>query len=212
MDKNSLMFKISKLLWVFILGCIAGYVLEVAFNFFRTHTYQTRQGLIYGPFAPVYGIGMLAFYIVLPKLNKTIDIFIISSFLGGITEYLCSFFQERWFGTISWDYSNSFMNLNGRVCLIFCIVWGILGIVFIKWVYPFIETAFDKITFKTFAQVATVLATTFMIFNISISSMAAQRQYARRNKVVPQNNIDIFLDTHYPDEFMNRVYANKIDK
>ena len=212
MNKDSTMFKVSKLLWVFILGCVAGYVLEVVFHFFRTHTYQTRQGLIYGPFAPVYGIGVLAFYLVLPKLNKTIDVFLVSSFLGGITEYLCSYFQQRWFGTISWDYTGSFMNINGRICLIFCIVWGVLGIVFIKWLYPFIEYTFDRITFKTLAQVTTVLATVFMIFNISISSLAAQRQYARRNKVMAKNDIDVFLEKYYPDEFMNRVYANKIDK
>lgn len=212
MNKENVMFKFSKLLWVFIVGCIAGYILEVGFHFFRTHTYQTRQGLIYGPFAPVYGIGMLAFYLVLPKLNKTIDIFFVSSILGGVTEYLCSYFQQRWFGTISWDYSGSFMNINGRICLIFCIVWGILGIAFIKWIYPFMEYAFDRITFKTLAQVTTIVATVFMIFNISISSLAAQRQYARRNKITAQNNIDEFLDKHYPDEFMNRVYANKIDK
>ena len=81
-----------------------------------------------------------------------------------------------------------------------------------KWVYPFIEYAFDRITFKTLAQTITILTTMFMIFNISISSLAAQRQYRRRNKVAAQNNMDIFLDEHYPDEFMNKVYANKIEK
>lgn len=212
MDKNSRVFKFSKLFWVFVLGCIAGYILEVAFNFIRTRNFQTRQGLIYGPFAPVYGIGMLVFYIILPKLNKTIDIFLISMLLGSVTEYFCSYFQQRWFGTISWDYSNLFININGRVCLIFCIIWGILGIIFMKWVYPFIEYAFDRITFKTLAQTITILTTMFMIFNISISSLAAQRQYRRRNKVAAQNNMDIFLDEHYPDEFMNKVYANKIEK
>ncbi len=52
----------------------------------------------------------------------------------------------------------------------------------------------------------------FMIFNISISSLAAYRQYERRNKVAARNDIDMFLDKHYPDEFMNKVYVNKIDK
>ncbi len=112
MDKNSMIFKLSKLLWIFILGCLAGYILEVAFNFVRTHNYETRQGLIYGPFAPVYGIGMVAFYLVLPKLNRIVDIFLMSTLLGGITEYLCSFFQEKLFGTISWDYSGMFLNIN----------------------------------------------------------------------------------------------------
>lgn len=212
MKKNNVMYKLFKMLWIFIIGCFIGYILEVCFNLIRTQNFETRQGLIYGPFAPVYGIGMLAFYLILPKLDKTWKIFLVSAVLGGITEYLCSYFQQRWFGTISWDYSNMFLNINGRTSFSFCITWGILGIVFIKWLYPFIEKAFDKINYKLTAKVVTVLATIFMIFNISISSMAAQRQHERRKRIGAKNDIDVFLDEHYPDEFMNKIFINKIDK
>lgn len=212
MDKNKGMYKVFKILWVFILGCFIGYILEVCFNFVRTRNFETRQGLIYGPFAPVYGIGMLAFYLILPRMNKTWQVFLASSILGGVTEYLCSYFQQRWFGTVSWDYSNLFLNINGRTSLSFCITWGILGIVFIKWIYPLIEKAFEKIDYKTTAKAVTVLATIFMIFNISISSLAAQRELERKNSIKAKNEIDVFLDEHYPDEFMSKVFVNRINK
>lgn len=206
------MKKFFKIFWVFIIGCLAGYILEVTWHFILTRGFQTRQGLIYGPFAPVYGLGTLAFYLVLPKIKNIFNIFWVSALLGGITEYLCSYFQERLFGTISWDYSGLFMNLDGRTSITYCILWGILGILFVKFIYPYIEKLFNKMNMTVITKFVTAFAVVFMVFNISISSLAARRQYERREHIAPQNDIDEFLDEHYPDEFMNKVFANKIDK
>lgn len=51
----------------------------------------------------------------------------------------------------------------------------------------------------------------FMTFDITISCMAGARQEERRRQIEPKNNIDVFLDRVYPDEFLNKVYNNKID-
>jgi len=48
-----------------------------------------------------------------------------------------------------------------------------------------------------------------MIFDIGITCIAANRQTERRNNILPENRIDIFLDKHYPDEYMDRIFANK---
>ncbi len=52
--------------------------------------------------------------------------------MGGTLEYLCSFFQEILFGTISWNYSDLFLNLNGRTSILYCFYWGIIAVVFLK--------------------------------------------------------------------------------
>ena len=57
---------IAKIFWVFILGCLIGYIMEVSLNIYLTKNFETRQGLIYGPLAPVYGLGTLSFYLILP--------------------------------------------------------------------------------------------------------------------------------------------------
>ena len=54
--------------------------------------------------------------------------------LGGITEYLCSYIQEKAFGTISWDYSYLLFNINGRTSLLHCTYWGIAGILYITYI------------------------------------------------------------------------------
>ena len=201
-----------KLFWIFVFGCIMGYVMEVIFNFVRTGEFETRQGLIYGPFAPVYGIGTLAFYLILPKFKKMWQVFLVSGVLGGVTEYLCSYFQEKLFGTISWDYSNQFFNFNGRTSILYCLVWGALGVAFIKFVYPYFDKIFDKVLYKIGTKVITAFAVVFMIFNISISSLAAQREYERREHIEAGSRMDVFLDEHFTDEILDEVYRNRIEK
>ena len=51
-----------------------------------------------------------------------------------------------------------------------------------------------------------------MIFNISISSLAAQREYERRENIEADSEIDYFLDEHYPDEILDKVYINRIER
>lgn len=80
---------------------------------FQKGYFESRQGLIYGPFTPVYGIGGIAYYITF-KLIKTRNkgkVFFVSMILGGLTEYIASYVQEKAFGTISWDYSYLLFNL-----------------------------------------------------------------------------------------------------
>ena len=195
-----------KLFWIFVFGCIMGYVMEVIFNFVRTGEFE------YGPFAPVYGIGTLAFYLILPKFKKMWQVFLVSGVLGGVTEYLCSYFQEKLFGTISWDYSNQLFNFNGRTSILYCLVWGALGVAFIKFVYPYFDKIFDKVLYKIGTKVITAFAVVFMIFNISISSLAAQREYERREHIEAGSRMDVFLDEHFPDEILDEVYRNRIEK
>ena len=46
-----------KLFWVFFIGCFAGVVLETIYCLIQRGHYESRVGLIYGPFNLVYGIG-----------------------------------------------------------------------------------------------------------------------------------------------------------
>ena len=54
-----------KLVWVFIIGCVLGFVIEEAWCLLTKHVWESRKGLIYGPFSQVYGFGA-----VLMTLNK----------------------------------------------------------------------------------------------------------------------------------------------
>lgn len=210
MEKRKIIHELIIIFWVFIIGSILGYIVEMIVALAKNGYFESRQGLIYGPFTPVYGIGGIVYYIVF-KIIKTKDkpkVFLISMLLGGITEYLCSYVQEKAFGTISWDYSYLKFNMNGRTSLLHCTYWGIAGILYITYIEPFLEKLKQRVD-KTTLKVLTLMLSIFMIFNISISCLAANRQAERRKNIACENKLDIFLDKYYPDEYMDRIFANK---
>ena len=211
MKQEKYIDKIIKIFWVFIIGSIIGYAVEMVVGFVQNGHFVSRQGLVFGPFAQVYGLGILAYYLIVPKIKGGyLKIFFVTMILGGIVEYLCSYFQEILFGTISWDYSHLLFNINGRTSLLHCTYWGIGGVLFMKYILPLINKI-DKITKDAYFRTITALFIIFMLFNISVSSMAAIRQNKRNREIGASNNIDVFFDKYYSDEVMDNIYENKIE-
>lgn len=129
-SKKENLQKIIKLFWIFLIGSIIGYIIEMIVSLVQNGHFVSSQGLLFGPFIQVYGVGLVIYYLVISNIKQKnyIKIFFISMLLGGIVEYLFSFFQEVLFGTISWDYSDLIFNLNGRTSLLHCLYWGTGGV------------------------------------------------------------------------------------
>ena len=198
-----------KLFWVFFIGCFAGVVLETIYCLIQRGHYESRVGLIYGPFNLVYGIGALCLSGALYQFRNRGRVF---SFVGGfvvgsVVEYACSWFQEVCFGSTSWDYSNMPYNLKGRICLLYSIFWGILGIFWIKDIYPRMAKWILKIPNKVGKPLTWVLLV-FMVFNSVMTLFTSLRWTARREGVEPRNAFEAYLDEHYPDERMQKIFAN----
>ena len=210
MEKKNLIKELIIVFWLFIIGSILGYIFEMIVVLFQKGYFESRQGLIYGPFTPVYGIGAIIYYLILNNIKKDnkIKIFFITAILGGITEYICSLVQEKVFGTISWDYSYLIFDINGRTSLLHCSYWGIAGILYVTYIDSFLEKLKCKIDEKSLKIVSIIFAV-FMLFDISISCIAANRQTERRNNISPESKLDLFLDKYYPDEYMDKIFANK---
>lgn len=199
----------NKLFWVFFIGCFGGVVIETLWCLITRGHYESRVGLIYGPFNLVYGFGALVLTYSLYKYRNRSGIY---SFFGGfisgsIVEYLCSFFQELAFGSTSWDYSSMPYNLNGRICLEYSIFWGILGVLWIKTIYPIMATWILKIPNKI-GKTLTSLLFAFMIFNSFMSGSTVYRWYERTQGKEASNIFETYIDKHYPDTRMKKIYAN----
>lgn len=199
---------IIRIFWIFVIGSVFGFFAEMLYALVYTRTLIIRQGLIYGPFIQIYGIGAVAYYLLISNVQEPKKAFFLGMIMGGILEYLCSFFQEIFFGTISWDYSKFFLNLNGRVCLLYCVYWGIIAIMYLKIVYPFLKKI-EPLIYKKSVKIITVFLMLFMTFDITISCMAANRQLERHKCVPADGKIDEFLDRVYPDELLDKIYNNK---
>lgn len=134
------------ILWYFIIFSIIGLIIETVFCYVTTGVIESRKGLIWGPFCPVYGVGATLLIILLnPYKNKPIKLFIMGSILGNVIEYLLSFLLEAYYGTRFWDYSYLKWNLNGRICILYSIFWGILSFILIRFVKKEMDKLIDKI-------------------------------------------------------------------
>ena len=202
--------KYCLLFTIFIFGSFIGFILENLYTIVIKGNYALRQGLIYEPLIPIYGLGALTMYFLLKDKQKTdkfliLKIFIIGFLAGSLIEYICSYMQQNIFGTISWDYSKKMFNINGRINLFHSILWGLLGILFYYLILPMIEQI--KIRDRKVKVLLAIISCIFVI-DCTISALACYRQKERRENLVPSNKIEILLDKHYPDEYLDKIYNN----
>ena len=216
-EKKEVLNKLVKVFWVFIIGSVIGYVLEMIVGLVQNGHFVSRQGLLIGPFIQVYGLGLVTYYLVISKIKdkNNVKIFILSMILGGVIEYLFSFFQEKLFGTISWDYSNLPFNINGRTSLLHCLYWGTGGVLFVKFILPYIDGLDNLYKYKAY-KIITSFLIVFICFDIIISGLAGIRCLERRRNMEAKNDIDAFFDVYYPDSKLKEIYSNakevKIDE
>ncbi len=202
----------TKLFCLFVIGSFIGTLMETVWAIFEEGHFEVRVGMVYGPFIPVYGGGACFLTIILYKLYKLSDtfIFIISAVVGAGFEYFCSWFQETIFGTVSWDYSNTAFNLDGRTNLMYALIWGFLGLVWVRYLYPWASKLIEKIPKRTGSVITTFLLV-FMLFNAFMSVSATARWQAREEGISASNAFERYLDKHFDDEKMNFLFPHMED-
>lgn len=200
---------LSKLFWLFLIGSFCGTLLETVWAFFVEGHFEMRVGVVMGPFIPVYGGGAVAITLCLYKLYNKNDIIVYaaSAVIGATFEYYCSYFQEMFLGTISWDYSDTPFNLDGRTNLLFAFIWGFLGLVWLRYLYPLISRLIEKIPKKP-GNIITVILAVFMVVNGVLTIVSIDRKNKRAENIPPQTVIGQFCDTVFTDEYMNFMFPH----
>lgn len=198
-----------KLFWIFLLASLIGAVVEILFVRVTAGLWMSRSSLLYGQFSVVWGLGATLMTILLHRLNGRDDryIFICGTILGGAYEYLCSLLGEVLFGVIFWDYSEIPFNIGGRINLLYCFFWGFAAVAWVKLCYPHVMRGIGFVRSHT-GRWLTVLVGVFMVVNMAVSGLALIRSDARSEGEPPANALDVFLDDHFPDERMARIYPN----
>lgn len=198
-----------KLMLVCLVGSFAGVVVEMAWCLFRYGYIESRAGLVYGPFNLLYGFGAVVLTVTLYRFrNRGWEL----SFLGGMVvgsavEYVCSWGQEVVLGSRSWDYSAMPLNLNGRICLLYSAFWGVLGVLWIKDIYPRMAKWILKLP-NRMGKVLTWCAAIFLVVNSLVSLVSVYRWSERVRDVPPSGVFWEMVDERFPDERMERIFAN----
>lgn len=115
----------------FMFYSFAGWIYESIYYTVR-HRKIVNSGFLYGCLCPIYGIGAMLDIMVLGRIENPVTIFFAGMILTGILEYFVSWLLEEVFHTRWWDYSTWPFNINGRVCLLGGIAFGIMSVFVVK--------------------------------------------------------------------------------
>lgn len=175
-----------ELLKYFIIYSMLGWVMESVFRSICERK-LINTGFLKGPFCPIYGIGAMIMIVFLKQFQYNIVLLFFMSFVVlTIWEYVVGVFLEKVFNTKYWDYSNHKINFQGRICLTNSIYWGILGIVFICYIHPFISEKLLLVP-EYIVNILTIIITTILIVDIIISVLKLKNLSGALQKIEQLN-------------------------
>ena len=123
---------------LFIIYSFLGWCIESLYCMIRQRKVVSR-GFLIGPYCPIYGWAALIMILLLQRyLNDPIVLFVMGAVIASIIEYITSLFMEKIFHARWWDYSHIKFNVNGRICLTNSVLFGLLCIVLLYIVNPYI--------------------------------------------------------------------------
>lgn len=154
MDENLALIKFKKLstkeeiILYFFIYAFLGWCLETIYAF-MVYGHFIKRGFLYGPICPIYGFGAILLIINLEKIEKNNFVkFLVAMIAFSIFEFLASCILEFMFHQRWWDYSDFIFNIQGRICLIFSLLWGFIGVLFSNIIHPFVKKKVNKILYK----------------------------------------------------------------
>ena len=203
------MKKLYDLFYIFIITSVCGYFIELIWTFLTKGIFTNHSAVVIGPFNFAYGICGVVLTLLLYRFKDEsyLKIFILSFIGGSILEYIMSWGMELVLGFTAWDYSDKFLNINGRICLSFSIFWGLLGILWIKILYPPIEKLLERIPPNIYKTVAICLFI-FIILDILLTISCVNRARAADQGIPPNNSYESFLDNTFNSKYLKNMFNN----
>lgn len=203
------------LTWVFTIMSIAGLLLETFQHFFAFNgEWESRAGLIWGPFSPIYGsaaglLTLLALKLDKEDIRSNLAIFCIAALVGGVLEYFASWAMETFWGIVAWSYLEAPLNFNGRTDIFHMIIWGLLGLAWVKLGWPLVKRTLARINTTGIAyRIITWALFAFMICDACMTIAVMLRADARTHGVMATTPIEQLLDTYYPNEVLQARFEN----
>lgn len=125
--------------------------------------------------------------------------------LGGVVEFAASWFLQRFFGILAWDYTGTFLSIDGRTNGFFMFLWGVLGVLFVRVVMPWVHTHVFPLVERV-PRRATGVCAALMVVDIVLTLIAFNCWYHRSAGQVPQTPVQTFCAEYFDDGFMARRF------
>lgn len=140
-----------------------GWSIEVVNSLISEKKFVNR-GFMLGPYCPIYGYSAIIMVLYLDQYrDNVLTVFLLAVVVCSVVEYLVSYAMEKLFNARWWDYSNKKFNINGRVCLTNAFLFGILGVILVYFINPFLYKLISKMNTKVLMIISIILLVLFVI-------------------------------------------------
>ena len=157
------MEKFSLYFILFLIYSFMGWSIEVVNSLISEKKFVNR-GFMLGPYCPIYGYSAIIMVLYLEQYrDNVLTVFLLAVVVCSVVEYLVSYAMEKLFNARWWDYSNKKFNINGRVCLTNAFLFGILGVILVYFINPFLYKLISKMNTKVLMIISIILLVLFVI-------------------------------------------------
>lgn len=143
-----------ELAFIFFVGSVSGWLLEVFFRRFISRANPERKwinpGFCTGPYLPLYGFGLCLMYLIAglekwsliesPFWNKIV-LFLVMAICMTVIEYIAGVMALKITKVRLWDYTKEWGNVQGIICPKFSLIWAALGAGYYFLIHPHILNA-----------------------------------------------------------------------
>ena len=200
---------------IFLLASTAGLVLEEVWMFVTAGLTQSRPGLVWGPFSPLYGCGAVLLTLFCWGMRKVRAndgvVFLVSAAVGGGLEQVTGWAMETLFHASSWTYIHLPDHITQWVAWRFLFFWGVIGLVWARYVMPDLLYRIGAPTFKRQAVFVLLLAA-YLGLDIFMTIACFTRKTLRDEGVPAATPFQEWVDENYTDQFIAARFQNLVIK
>ena len=182
-----------RLLIIFFIGSMLGYLIEVFFRRFVSQKRWVNPGFMVGPWLPIYGFGLILLYYIcnieFPFDNSYLSLFLkmlIICFAMTLIELIGGEVFIKGMNIKLWDYSNEWGNYKGIICPLFSFYWTIIGLIYYLTCHKFIDGISSFLLNQSFMPfiIGLVLGIFLIDFATSYGLANKMRKFAKEKHLV----------------------------
>ena len=141
-----------KMAFLFCIGSLLGWCIEVLFRRFFSAKKWINPGFLVGPYLPLYGFSLCTLYLLamleefipisFPVLRKLV-LFAVMALCVTAIEYVTGLIFIKRLKIKLWDYSDCWGNVDGVICPLFTFFWALLSAAYYFLIHPHILGALE---------------------------------------------------------------------
>ncbi len=202
-----------QLVIIFLVGSVLGLFLEEIWMYVTAGLTQSRVGLVWGPFSPLYGFGGVLLTVMAWRLRKhnapVWAVFLISAIVGGLLEQITGWTMQHYLHAYSWSYLHLPDAISQWVAWRFLFFWGLIGLIWYRYIMP--EVVYIIGMSSTYRQVIFVgLLAIYLAFDIFMTVACFYCKAERDAGIPASNSFEVWVDEHFNNEFIEGRFQNLV--